>query len=347
MKKYSVNDISLRTGLDRYKINQFSDVVKPVSWSNRGYERPNGTSVDGYKLYDETGLKKFTAISLLMKLGVNRKRIRQMFNNKESINSLYKLAADEAKTKIKEYEDILLVATNLEAASSLVGQDDLLSFVDLFGINELAEWLRNDVDGDYTKEYFSAYENMDSDSRKQLDTLLSQMSCAIEKSLDCEKIIKDMYRVVSEFTPFRELKKQNTFIILISLAAHGSDGTKIESKLLEYCASSVLEKLDDIFDIKPRSEDPESYNDLIIEDENGNLIINIKSAMMQKLSEGLFSVFDQILEFDILLKNPDPVLGAIFDRMILEDDSLDDDGREFMEALKEALLYYIHNKIEN
>lgn len=347
MKEYTVKDISIRTGLDRFKINQFSDIVKPVSWSNRGYERLDGTSVDGYKLYDEAGLKKFMVISLLLKLGVRRKRIRQMFINGESINNLYKLAADEAKEKIKEYEDIHIIATNLETASSIFDQDDLLTFVDIFGMKNLADWIRNSKASDYSREYVSAYENMEINSRNRFDLLLSQMNYAIEKTLDCDSTIKEAYDIVSEFTPFRVLKKQNTFISLIAIARYGSGGLRIENKFLEYCITPKLEKVFKKFDVDPESEDPEVFKDLVIEDENGDQIYNIKSAFLQGMAEELYSAFDQVLEIEILQDVDGPLFEAIFDYLISEDDSLDEEGLEFMEAFKKAMLYYIRSKKEN
>ena len=135
--KYKVQDVEKWTGINRKQIYDYDllGIIKPIEVDN-----------NGYKYYDEDGLRKFGLISLLVELGETPKSIQKIFNNPDfdTVSELRKIS-NTVDTQIirlhnvKESAEQLIDANTIkkeieDKKNVLVNTDKIVSTVAALGV---------------------------------------------------------------------------------------------------------------------------------------------------------------------------------------------------------------------
>lgn len=106
---WSIKEISAATGLDRKRINDYKDVVKPATYANEGYDGHTG-----YKLYSSDSFKKFILIALMVKLQMERKLIKSIIIGKTNYAAILDSIIENAKDKERICKDVITLAMHFQ-----------------------------------------------------------------------------------------------------------------------------------------------------------------------------------------------------------------------------------------
>jgi len=118
MGKYSVKEVCEITGLTRKDLYNYKGSIEPAGYENKVLNK-YGEQIDGYKYYDEEGLRKLKDAALLKSLGLKPKVINEVFSSSDGdIETVIEQIILDAKKSRERLDVIIDVAERLKKSNT-------------------------------------------------------------------------------------------------------------------------------------------------------------------------------------------------------------------------------------
>lgn len=187
--KKSVGEVCKITGLNRRQLDEYKDIVKPVSYSTKGhycrdYER-NGRDVRGYestghKEYDDEGLDRLILIKLFIELKVKRSEIKRIFQSPDfDFDKSLKEQIENLKRRKEETERLIELAETVDCVGAK--NSELINMI-------VNNYLDPNV---FNFEGKELYEGKIDSCMERLENMTSDESCYLDDFLYKLKECKD------------------------------------------------------------------------------------------------------------------------------------------------------------
>ena len=210
-RMYSMKEVFEKTGLNRRQVFEFQDVVPPAKRKQVGLNHN-----EGYKYYDDDGLKKLQIISIFRQLNVPNVDIKRRmrvspFNSEEILTEQIERLKEERKRIddcIKLAETLLLIGTDPDIVDMFVNREKL----ELMGVDDI---LDTGIDDEKWQEMIDDLENiLNVDEQASVDKILGEMESYLN---DVDKCYEGFQRIVEIYQ-----RKSKGFWAVIRLSNMGT-----------------------------------------------------------------------------------------------------------------------------